>query len=418
MAVSRAPESPTVRAFETTVTAVDGRDVTLAETYFYPEGGGQPADRGSIDGIELETVREREGTVVHTLASAPSVAVGETVACTIDDAFRTYCMRAHTASHVVYGAARRLFDDLGYAGFDIGTEKVRLDLTTNEPIDDDALVELGRLSNRAVWDARPVTWERLPFEEARSIDGVAFNERTEAGALAGGDPGESADRIRVVTIGGGTVGSDGRERADDPWDVAACGGTHVANTRRIGPIEVLDRSNPGEGVTRVEFAVGPVGIDHAAAVRASAREASQLGGVPETELPELVARLQDERETVAADLERLEQALVASRLAEFSTVDREGAVWAVGTIERVDSDAVANRARAVVGDGDGPDVVAAVVGESPSLVVASGGDVDAAAVVDGVTDAFGGGGGGSATFAQAGGFDAEADDVVTLLLEE
>ena len=414
MTVSRAPESPTVRTFEATVAAVDGRKVELEETYFYPEGGGQPADRGTIGGIELETVQERDDTVVHALETEPTFEMGERVECVVDDTFRTYCMRAHTASHVVYGAARRLYDDLGYAGFDIDAEKVRVDLTTDEPIDDEGLVELGRRSNRAVWDARPVSWERLPAAEARGLEDIAFNEKTEEGAMATDDDASTPEQVRVVTIGDATVGAD---EDGESWDVAACGGTHVENTHQIGPIEGLDRSNPGEGVTRVEFAVGPTAIDHAASVQANAREASQLGGVPVTELPSFVARLQDERETYEAELERLEGEVVATRLAEFSTVDRDGATWAIGTVDGLDSNVVGDGARDVVSeDGDGPDVVAAVTADRPpSLVVASAGDVDAGAVIDDVTDSFGGGGGGRATLAQGGGFDGDADELASYL---
>ncbi|AFZ74062.1 alanine--tRNA ligase-related protein [Natronobacterium gregoryi] len=418
MTLSRASKSPTVREFETTIAAVDGRDVELEETYFYPEGGGQPADRGTIGGIGTETVQKRDGAVVHTLASEPSLEPGSEVDCTVDDAFRTYCMRAHTASHVVYGAGRRLFDGLGYAGFDIGEEKVRIDLTTAEPIDDADLVELGRRSNRAVWDARSVTWERLPEAKARALEEISFNEKTEAGAMAEGQA-ESDQRVRVVTVGESTIGdeSDGK-----PWDVAACGGTHVDNTRQIGPIEVLDRSNPGEGVTRVEFAVGPTGVDHAADVRAAVREASRIGGVPVDELPEAVARLQEEKAQLESELEELKAEVVVSRLSELSTVERDGATWAVGALEGLESNVVTEGARAVVGEEpDEPDVVAVVDGDgngAPSVVVASTGEVDAGEVIDGVTDAFGGGGGGSPTAAQGGGLQADPAEVVAHLRGE
>ena len=412
MTSSHAPESPTVRTFETGVTAIDGREVTLEETYFYPEGGGQPADRGTIDGVAVVDVQERDGTVVHTLASEPAFAAGDGVDCTIDDAFRTYCMRAHTASHVVYGAGRRLFEDLGYAGFDIGEEKVRVDLTTADPIDEDDLVELGRLANRAVWEARPVTWEQLPTDEARGLEGIAFNERTEEGAMATDESGAATDRIRVVTVGGSTVATE--TDPNDPWDVAACGGTHVDNTRRIGPVEVLERSNPGEGITRVEFAVGPTAIDHAATVQAAAREARQIAGVPVAELPDAVARLKGERDDLESELDRLEQELLGTRLAELPTLERDGTVWAVGTLDGYDPNAVGDAARDVVGDDDAqPDVVAVVgTGGAPSIVVASAGSVDASEVVDDVTDAFGGGGGGSPAVAQGGGLEADPDDVV------
>jgi len=67
MTASRAPAEPEVREFEATVESVDDRAIVLDETYFYAESGGQPADRGTIDGILLADVIERDGRVVHIL---------------------------------------------------------------------------------------------------------------------------------------------------------------------------------------------------------------------------------------------------------------------------------------------------------------------------------------------------------------
>jgi len=108
MTASRAPAEPEVREFEATVESVDDRAIVLDETYFYAESGGQPADRGTIDGILLADVIERDGRVVHILDQDAETLpeAGETVSAVVDDAFRTYCTRAHTASHVLYGTAR------------------------------------------------------------------------------------------------------------------------------------------------------------------------------------------------------------------------------------------------------------------------------------------------------------------------
>ncbi|MFC7323151.1 alanyl-tRNA editing protein [Halorubrum rutilum] len=430
MTASRAPAEPEVRAFEATVESVDGREVVLSETFFYAESGGQPADRGTIDGVLLDDVTERDGRVVHVLSEAPpeSVAVGETVSAVVDDAFRTYCARAHTASHVLYGAARRTCEELGYAGFDISAEKVRVDLTTAEPLDDADLVELERLANRAVWDSLPVSWETLPEAEARAVPGIAFNTKTEEGAMSGGEA------VRVVTVGGRDEADADRESdAASAWDVAACGGTHVRNTREIGPISVLDRSNPGEGVTRVEFAVGPTAIDHDAAVHAAALDAATSLDARVGDLPDAVDRLRDEVDRLEGELRAARADLLTARLAEFPTVEVDGATWAVGTVDDADPNDLREPAEALlagdgdVTDGDAPDAVAAVgTGSAPFVVAAvaegaaggdgpGGGGPDAGAVVDAVTDEFGGGGGGGPTFAQGGGLDADPEAVAAWL---
>jgi alanyl-tRNA synthetase len=389
-----APAEPEVRAFETDASRVDGRDVVLAETYFYAESGGQPADRGQIGGVEVVDVQQRDGDVVHTLAAEPPFAAGETVRGVVDDDFRTYCMRAHTASHVLYGAGRRLLDDLGYGGFNIDERKVRVDFTTSTEIDDEALLELERLTNRAIWDSRDVSWEQVPVEEATAREDVAFNTKTEEGVMA------DADTVRVVTV--------------DGWDVAACGGTHVANTREIGPVTVLDRSNPGEGLTRVEFAVGPTGVDRFAEIHGAALETARELGTGIDDLTETVSSLREERDDLAARLDDLKAEVLGSRIAGFQTEARDGVTWKLGTVDEFGPNEVGAEAKSRVGDE--ADVIAVVGGgDNPFVVVASTGEVDAGDVVARVTDEFGGGGGGGPTFAQGGGLPVAADEVLEYL---
>jgi alanyl-tRNA synthetase len=390
---SLAPAEPTVREFETTVDAVDGRAVRLAETYFYPEGGGQPADRGTLAGHPVSHVESDDDGVVHRLDAAHDLAPGDRVAGVVDDAFRTYCARAHTASHVLFGAGRRLCADLGYGGFDIGEETVRVDLSTPTEVDDDLLVDLERLTNRAVWDARDVSWERVPADEARSRDGVAFNDATEAGAFADGG------RVRLVTV------------AD--WDVAACGGTHVENTVEIGPVAVVDRSNPGAGLTRVEFAVGPRALEETATRHRQTRAAARALDAAPDAVAETARALRAERDDLRETVADLRRERVERTVAAFPAVERDGATWRVGVVD-ADTDAAG---AAVRGTTEG--VVAAVGRDGATFVVAaSGGDPPASAVVAAATDEFGGGGGGSDRFAQGGGIDADPERVAAYLRDE
>jgi alanyl-tRNA synthetase len=393
---TRAPAEPDVREFEATVRGVDGRDVTLDRTYFYAESGGQPADRGTLAGIPVADVQADGDAVVHTLAEDVALERGDEVVGVVDDDFRTYCTRAHTASHLLYGAGRRLLDDLGYGGFGIDAEKVRVDFATSTDVDDAVLVELERLTNRAVWDSRPVSWERVPVDEARARDDVAFNTKTEAGVMA------DADTVRLVDIEG--------------WDTAACGGTHVGNTREIGPVEVLARSNPGEGLTRVEFAVGPTAIDRRARVRGGALDAARELGTSVTDIDDAVRDLRADRDALEAEVREYKDEVLGARLSAFQTVARDGAVWRVGTVVGFGPNEVGEAAQDRVGDA--ADVIAAVGdADSPYVVVATTGDVDAGDVVESVTATFGGGGGGGSTFAQGGGLDADPEAVVSSLRE-
>jgi alanyl-tRNA synthetase len=388
MAQSNAPDDPETLAFEATVER-GGEDIVLSETYFYPTGGGQPADRGTLGGHDVLDVRSDDGAVVHTIDG--QLEAGTTVTAEIDGAFRRYCMRAHTASHVLYGAGRRCFEDLGYGGFDINPEKVRVDFRTSSEIDDDALVELERLTNRCVWDSRDVTWERLPREDALDRENVAFNTKTEEGI--------SGETVRVVEI--------------DGWDIAACGGTHVSNTREIGPVTVLDRSNPGEGLTRVEFAVGPTGIDRRAKEKEAVFGATERIGTNVESLAEEIGRLQSEHEELRAAHDSLRSEFLERRIDSIAddSFDRDGMQWAVGVVDadvNALAEAVQNR----------PDDIDVLVLTTPTGQLAVGsGPTDAETVVEELTETFGGGGGGSETVAQAGGLDADGSAIVTHLRE-
>ncbi|WP_423744438.1 DHHA1 domain-containing protein (plasmid) [Haladaptatus sp. SPP-AMP-3] len=394
--MTRAPAEPYRTSFDATVAAIDGRNVSLSETYFYAESGGQPADRGTLGGTSVVDVQKRDGDVVHALETDPEFEEGEEIRGQVDEEFRTYCMRSHTASHVIYGAGRLILDDLGYGGFDIGEEKIRVDFQTSTDIDDGVLVELERLTNRAVWDSLPVSWESVPKEEALAREDIAFNTKTEEGVLSG------SDTVRVVDVEG--------------WDVAACGGTHVENTREIGPVTIVDRSNPGEGMTRVEFAVGPPAIRTRADEKRSALEAARIAGTGVEDLPDEIDRLTGEIDALEIELADAKSRLVGATIDELAeeTVARNGHEWLVGTIDGVGPNELSDRVRELAGET--ADVVALTGKEgSTFLVVGTDGDVEAGDVVDEVTAEFGGGGGGSPTFAQGGGLSADPDDVVAYL---
>ncbi|MFB6220950.1 MAG: alanine--tRNA ligase-related protein [Halolamina sp.] len=392
---SLAPDEPDTLSFDTEVASVDGANVVLEETYFYAESGGQPADTGVIDNTEVVDVQEYPFGVVHALADEDhGLDAGDTVHCVVDAAFRTYCRRAHTASHVLFGAARRVLDDVGYAGFDIDEQKVRVDFTAETDITDERLVEMERLANRAVWDSLPVTWAYQDAEVARERGEVAFNTKTEEGVMS------DADEVRVVTVEG--------------WDVAACGGTHVRNTEEIGPVRVLDRSNPGEGATRVEFAVGPVGIDHAAETHGAARAAATALDVAASGLPDAVGRLKTERDDLQDEVRELKAELLEHRLADLEPVEHDGGLWLLGAVDGFSPNDLQSELQELAGDEADVVAVAGTAGET-FVVVATDGDTDASEVVADVTAEFGGGGGGGPTFAQGGGIPVAPTDVVGYL---
>ena len=178
---------------------------------------------------------------------------------------------------------------------------------------------------------------------------------------------------------------------------------------------MIDRSNPGEGLTRVEFAVGPSAIDRRASVRGAALDAARALGTSVETLDDAVAELRAERDELEDEVRAYKSEVLGARLAALPTTERDGAVWRVGTVADFGPNEVGEAAQECVGDGDA-DVIAAVgEGSAPYVVVATTGDVDAGDLVADLTDEFGGGGGGGPTFAQGGGLDAAPETVVAAL---
>lgn len=391
-----AAENPYVTDFEATVRSVDGSRVTLDRTYFYAEGGGQPADRGTLGGARVADVQREEGVTVHTLDSAPEFDEGESLTGHVDESFRTYTMRAHTASHVVYGAGRELFDYHGYGGFDIGEDTVRLDFDTSSGADSVNPLTVQRMANEAVWDSRDVDWYEMDAAEARANDDIVFNLDT----VANGN-----DTVRIVEI--------------DGWDISACGGTHVGNTIEIGPIRVLSVSNPGADLVRVEYAVGPTAIREAIEERRGAARAAETLDTGVQDLPGRAERLLAENETLKQERDELRERLLEARLASLAenTVSKGGDEWLVGTVDGVGPNTVADQIRQT--EAETADVLVLVGSDGGTfIVVGTDGETDANEVIEDVTDEFGGGGGGQPTLAQGGGIDADPATVVEYLAGE
>jgi misacylated tRNA(Ala) deacylase len=234
-----------VRQFRATVLALPPGGVVLDRTYFYPTGGGQPSDRGTL-GVagrphaEVVDVTKSGPSVVHRLKAGgarPELQVGELVEGSIDWERRHRHMRLHTAQHFVSG---RLFARTGRRTRRANFSGVRAVLELDGPLDDAILSPLADDVRGAVDPPRPVTIRHLPRAEW---------ERHPLSARSGLVPlPPQVDPVRVVEI--------------DGFDVCPCGGTHLRSTGEIGALE-FERPLPlGDGGSRLVFtlAAGPANV--------------------------------------------------------------------------------------------------------------------------------------------------------------
>lgn len=208
---------------DATVTAVEERGVRLDRTVFYPTGGGQPGDTGTItwDGGEtriVDALKAEGGDVLHVLApDAPRPPAGTKVHVSLDWERRYRHMRMHTALHVMSAVIKG-----NVTGGQVGADKSRLDFAlegevpTKEAITEEV--------NRLLADDRQVTPQWVTDEELAA--------RPELVKTMSVRPPVGAGRVRLLSI--------------DGIDLQACGGTHVARTAEIGRVEVTKIENKGK----------------------------------------------------------------------------------------------------------------------------------------------------------------------------
>ena len=242
--------------------------LALEGTVFYPEGGGQPADRGTLtlpDGATLNVtaVHEHDGILWHSVDALPESAVpGTAVSGCIDWEWRFDKMQQHTGEHILSGILHQMFGAEN-VGFHIGSDAVRMD--TNIPISAEGLKAAETAANRIIWENVPVN--------------ITYPTREELAALTYRSKKEIEGQVRIVTIPGA--------------DVCACCGTHTAFTGAVGQIKVLAAENYKGGV-RLSIVCGGRALEAAQAMRARQAEIGALLSAKASETANAVHRVYDE----------------------------------------------------------------------------------------------------------------------------
>ncbi|HRU12107.1 MAG TPA: alanine--tRNA ligase, partial [Methanomassiliicoccales archaeon] len=278
-------EDPELVEFEGTVIAeVDG-GVVLDQTAFYPEGGGQEWDLGTLDGKKVCRVIKIKTAIVH-FVEGENPRIGAKVRGTIDLERRQQLMRHHTAAHLINGVARTLFGNhVWQAGAHKAVDQARLDITHFENLSTEQRDLLEREVNRVVLQDRPVHIQFMQRDQAERLHGYRLYQ-------GGAVPGKV---IRVVEVEG--------------LDAEACGGLHCSHTGMVGPVRIARTKRIQDGVVRIEYTAGMAAV---AGMQADKRLVEGLGdmlNVPAEGLPEAVGRLQDELREQRKGIERLSAAL-------------------------------------------------------------------------------------------------------------
>ena len=245
-----------------------GGKLALDGTVFYPEGGGQPADHGTLtlpDGARLTVtdVHEQSGVIWHRVDALPDTAVpGTAVTGRIDWAWRFDKMQQHTGEHILSGILHQMFGAEN-VGFHIGSDAVRMD--TSVPISAEGLREAELAANRIVWQNVPVL--------------ITYPTREELARMTYRSKKEIEGQVRIVTIPGA--------------DVCACCGTHTAATGAVGQIKILAAENYKGGV-RLSIVCGERALLAAQAMRQRQADIGALLSAKPSETAHAVHRVYDE----------------------------------------------------------------------------------------------------------------------------
>ena len=216
--------------------------VVLDKTPFYAEMGGQVADHGVITAGDAKfevtnVLKNKGGKFMHYgKVLSGQFRVGDTVTASIDVDRRKAIMRAHSATHLLDAALKKVLGDhVHQAGSLVEPDRLRFDFTHFEAITPEQLSEIDRLVNDAILEGYPVVTEVLPIEEAKKKGAVAmFGEKY-------------GDVVRVVEMG--------------DFSMEFCGGTHLDNTAKAGPFRIKSEASIASGVRRIEATVGKLTLE-------------------------------------------------------------------------------------------------------------------------------------------------------------
>jgi misacylated tRNA(Ala) deacylase len=226
-------EDAYLKEFESPVVGLYGREVILARTAFYPGGGGQPADKGTLGvgpvSAAVVDARREGDNVVHVLDKAIPDTVRK-LKGELDWERRFAHMRYHTALHALSGVIWRSFG-AKVTGGQMRADRARMDFSFPGEWTVDVVGEIERLVNEALVEGRPVKVYELPREEALENPDLI---RTQVNLVP-----ERVKMVRIVEIEG--------------IDTQADGGTHVANTEEVGEVEITGHKSKGRQNKRVEF---------------------------------------------------------------------------------------------------------------------------------------------------------------------
>jgi len=283
---------------------VDSNKIILDQTIYYPEGGGQPSDVGTITRANGQTINvvyaeKVDNIVLHHVAKDDIALLdgitGEEISGKIDAKRRDALTSNHTATHLVIASAREVLGKhIWQAGAQKGIDKTRIDLSHYKRITREELQAIERLANQRVQENHKVNIQWYTRTEAERKYGFKLYQ----GGIV---PGKN---IRVIEIPG--------------VDVQACAGTHCSYTGDVGVIKILRTERVQDGVERLEYAVADAGVKKIQENDDILKNSSDIFGVDSDQLPKTCNRFFEEWKEQQKIIKKLEKQLAQLKINSLS----------------------------------------------------------------------------------------------------
>ena len=348
--------------------------VILDRTAFYPTGGGQPNDTGTLGDARVVDCFDAEDVGILHVIQGPAPEIGDTVHGRVDRLRRLDHMQQHTGQHILSAAFVKLFDAPTHS-FRVLESECEIDVALDDP-SDEKIEKAVDLANQIIWEARPIEIRDVTSDQA-----AVLPLRKE--------PAREGD-LRVIQI------------AD--FDLTPCGGTHAQSTGEVGCVAVRSWER-AKGLVRIQFIAGVRVLGDYRKANATAREVAALFSAGREDSPALVAKLTEDNKSLARRVRELEQ--IAYRVeAEELLRSTEGPPTLITKVfDNRSADSLKHLALALIAH---PQVVALLAsrdGDTARLVFArsAGARGDMNALMRRACELVDGRGGGKAEMAQGGG---------------
>ena len=320
--------------------------VTLDRTAFYPTGGGQPSDTGTLDGERvLECIDDEENGILHVIQGrAPEI--GAAVKGRVDWPRRLDHIQQHTGQHILSQAFVTLFN-APTRGFRVLNDVCEIDVELSNPTNE--LIERAvELANNVVWEDRQITVKSVTAEEAAQL--ALRKEPSRDGEL------------RLIEIEG--------------FDLTPCGGTHASHTGEVGMIAVRSWER-AKGLTRMEFVAGTRALFDYRRANKTARAVAALFSASRDDAPKLTSRMLEENKELHRRVRSLEEVsahVEAEELLAARAANAAGVRIVATILEKRDAESLKRLAMALIVHPKTVALLGSLDGDTARLVFAKAAD--------------------------------------------